>query len=119
MFSVSTRVVDVETGEVISVSDYDREAGLSEILTNGMRDVALTLSGSTDEPIANLVERDKSKPAVRSTDQSLKRFALAYGRLRHKYSTHYHGSEHNFTSLSFRTKRAFGSRFPIRPVLTT
>ncbi len=120
MFSVSTRVVDVETGEVISVSDYDREAGLSEILTNGMKEVAQSLSGSADEPVANLVEREESKPVVRSPDQSLKRFALAYGLLSYKeFWDEDQSREGSFLLLSFRTRRAFGSRFPIRPVLTT
>ncbi|MEE9465254.1 MAG: CsgG/HfaB family protein, partial [Candidatus Neomarinimicrobiota bacterium] len=45
MFTVSARVVDVETGKVLGVSDYDLRGGLEEILTVGMKQVAAMLSG--------------------------------------------------------------------------
>ncbi|MFC1619905.1 CsgG/HfaB family protein [Candidatus Neomarinimicrobiota bacterium] len=44
IFSVSARLIAVETGEVLNVSDYDLGGGLEEMLTNGMREVALVLS---------------------------------------------------------------------------
>ncbi len=45
MFTVSARVVDVETGKVLGVSDYDLRGGLEEMLTVGMKQVAEILSG--------------------------------------------------------------------------
>ncbi|MEE9463946.1 MAG: CsgG/HfaB family protein [Candidatus Neomarinimicrobiota bacterium] len=112
MFSVSTRVVDVETGEVLSVSDYDREAGLSEILTSGMKDVALSLSGAPGETVAIPAKREVVKPFVSAPDQSIKRFTWAIGAYR------VWGNDYPITSFSIRTRRAFGSWLPIRPVLT-
>ncbi len=40
MYTVSARLVDVETGRVIKVSDYDIRGGLEELLTIGMSQVA-------------------------------------------------------------------------------
>ena len=40
MFTVSARVVDVETGKVLGVSDYDLRGGLDEMLIVGMKQVA-------------------------------------------------------------------------------
>ena len=45
MFTVSARVVDVETGKLLRVSDYDLRGGLEEMLTVGMKQVAVILSG--------------------------------------------------------------------------
>ncbi len=45
MFTVSARVVDVETGKVLGVSDYDLRGGLEEMLTVGMKQVAHGLAG--------------------------------------------------------------------------
>ena len=44
MFTVSARVVDVETGKLLGVSDYDLRGGLEEMLTVGMKQVAIRLS---------------------------------------------------------------------------
>jgi TolB-like protein len=44
IFSVSARLIAVETGEVLNVSDYDLGGGLEEMLTTGMQQVALVLS---------------------------------------------------------------------------
>ncbi len=44
MFTVSARVVDVQTGKLLGVSDYDLRGGLEEILTDGMKQVAVMLS---------------------------------------------------------------------------
>lgn len=53
MFSVSARLIDVETGEVLNVSDYDLRGGLEEMLTTGMYEVALVLSsGETDRTVS-------------------------------------------------------------------
>ena len=44
-YSVSCRIVDVETGKLLGVSDYDLSGKLDDMLTKGMRIVALKLSG--------------------------------------------------------------------------
>lgn len=44
LFTVSARVVDVETGELLRVSDYDLQGSLEEMLTRGMGQVAAMLS---------------------------------------------------------------------------
>ena len=44
MFTVSARVVDVQTGKLLGVSDYDIRGGLEEMLTVGMKQVAVMLS---------------------------------------------------------------------------
>ncbi|MCH7498343.1 MAG: DUF2380 domain-containing protein, partial [Candidatus Marinimicrobia bacterium] len=43
-FTVSARLVDVETGKVLSVSDFDLRGELDDLLTRGMREVAMKLS---------------------------------------------------------------------------
>ncbi|MCH8838719.1 MAG: DUF2380 domain-containing protein, partial [Candidatus Marinimicrobia bacterium] len=44
-YSVSCRIVDAETGKLLGVSDYDLSGKLDDMLTKGMRIVALKLSG--------------------------------------------------------------------------
>ncbi len=65
LFSVSARLLDVETGELLSVSDYDLRGGIEEILIGGMQKVAVGLSPITPlpevknirvEPIKNINE---------------------------------------------------------------
>ncbi len=45
VFTVSARLVDVETGKLVQVTDYDYEGEIGELLKSGMRGVALELSG--------------------------------------------------------------------------
>ncbi|UCH09651.1 MAG: DUF2380 domain-containing protein [Fidelibacterota bacterium] len=45
-FTVSARLVDVETGRVIGVSDFDLRGELDDMLTRGMQQVAIMLSGA-------------------------------------------------------------------------
>ena len=45
VFSVSVRIVDVETGEVLEAIDYDFRGEIGNLLTFGMRNVALELAG--------------------------------------------------------------------------
>jgi TolB-like protein len=45
IFTVSSRIVDVESAELTSVSDYDYEGSITELLKNGMKNVALELVG--------------------------------------------------------------------------
>jgi TolB-like protein len=49
-FTVSARLVDVETGTVLEVSDFDLRGELDDMLTTGMRQVALMLSGKEVVP---------------------------------------------------------------------
>ncbi len=71
MFTVSARVVDVETGKLLGVSDFDLRGGLEEMLTVGMKQVAVMLSGG--EAATTAIEsrpdiRDSSQPASRAAD---------------------------------------------------
>ena len=64
MFTVSARVVDVETGKLLGVSDYDLRGGLEEMLTVGMKQVAEILSGS-DAAAAPI----RSRPDIEHSSQ--------------------------------------------------
>lgn len=55
-FTVSARLVDVETGKVLSVSDLDLQGEIDDMLTVGMRIVSLMLSGD-DESAKELQEK--------------------------------------------------------------
>ncbi len=64
-YTVSARRVDVETGQIVSVSDVDLQASLDKMLTEGMREVAIDLaqSGIISDPLETGVEsigRDES-----------------------------------------------------------
>jgi len=48
MFTVSARVVDVEAGKVIQVSDYDLEGSINQLLTSGMKAVAMLLASGEE-----------------------------------------------------------------------
>jgi len=48
IFTVSARVVDVQTGKLLGVSDFDLRGGLEEMLTSGMKQVAVMLAGGED-----------------------------------------------------------------------
>jgi len=61
-FSVSARLVDVETGRLLAVSDYDLRAEIDDMLTTGMRIVALMLSG--DEEGAQAVIAQQTTTAI-------------------------------------------------------
>ncbi len=72
MFTVSARVVDVETGKMLGVSDFDLRGGLEEVLTTGMKQVAVALSESVPEKEAPPVEVaviDQAVPDEESSDQ--------------------------------------------------
>ena len=61
-FSVSARLVDVETGRLLAVSDYDLRGEIDDMLTRGMRIVALMLSG--DEAGAQALNAQQTLAAV-------------------------------------------------------
>ena len=50
MYTASARMVDVETGQVIMVADYDLEGKINDMLTIGMRELALKLARSEKAP---------------------------------------------------------------------
>ncbi len=64
MFTVSARVVDVQTGKLLGVSDFDLRGGLEEMLTDGMKQVAVMLSG--EEVAATEIE---NRPDIRESSQ--------------------------------------------------
>lgn len=56
-FTVSARLVDVETGRVLSVSDFDLRGELDDMLTRGMAQVAAMLSlSATDDDLPAVAE---------------------------------------------------------------
>jgi len=65
MFTVSARVVDVQTGKLLGVSDFDLRGGLEVMLTDGMKQVALMLSGGE---VAATVAADR--PDIREPSQA-------------------------------------------------
>ncbi|MCH7498331.1 MAG: DUF2380 domain-containing protein [Candidatus Marinimicrobia bacterium] len=65
-FTVSARLVDVETGKVLSVSDFDLRGELDDLLTRGMAQVAARLSpakGDMELPQAITAKVLVSQPA--------------------------------------------------------
>ena len=40
LFSVATRIVDVETGEILQMTNYDFEGDIGQLMTRGMRNAA-------------------------------------------------------------------------------
>jgi TolB-like protein len=66
LFTVSTRLVDVETGELIRVYDYDFTGKLERLLTVGMRNVALSLSGLPVAPSTSASELDAALPLTKA-----------------------------------------------------
>ena len=44
VYSVSSRIIDIETGEISNMSSYDHSGDMGELLTQGMRIVAIELA---------------------------------------------------------------------------
>jgi formylglycine-generating enzyme required for sulfatase activity/TolB-like protein len=64
VFSVSVRIIDIETGEILKIISYDYTGEIGGLLTKGMRNVALKLTGQKDgktEP-AQLSKISAKKP---------------------------------------------------------
>ncbi len=53
IFSISARLIDVETGEVISIVTVDYEGNIGGLLKEGMRNVALKLVGEETIPFVS------------------------------------------------------------------
>lgn len=51
VFSISTRLINVETGEIISIITYDYEGQIGSLLKEGMRNVALKLEGEEESTL--------------------------------------------------------------------
>ncbi|MEE9464335.1 MAG: DUF2380 domain-containing protein [Candidatus Neomarinimicrobiota bacterium] len=69
-FTVSARLVDVETGKVLGVSDFDIKGELDDLLTRGMAQVAAMLSmgeGEIELPTVAAVEDTTPTPVVADT----------------------------------------------------
>ena len=50
MYTASARMVDVETSQVVMVADYDLEGKINDMLTIGMRALAIRLGGDEKAP---------------------------------------------------------------------
>ena len=61
IFTVSSRIVDVESAELTSVSDYDYEGNITELLKNGMKNVALELVGEKAVEVISIQKELKTK----------------------------------------------------------
>jgi len=48
VFTVSVRIIDIQTGEILKTTDYDIKGDIGEMLTRGMREVALKLVTGKD-----------------------------------------------------------------------
>lgn len=69
-FTVSARRVDVETGKVLEVSDFDLRGELDEILTDGMKQVAVILSGREDAAMPMTTAKQSVPDTVESTQSA-------------------------------------------------
>jgi len=45
MFSISSRMISVETGEIFSTATFDHEGKIEDLLIRGMKEVAFVLTG--------------------------------------------------------------------------
>jgi len=74
IYTVSARVIDVETGEVLKSANYDLVGGIEELLMNGMNQVASELSGIrlnnrntfSDKPITKVLNANLKQNPIKS-----------------------------------------------------
>ena len=74
IYTVSARVIDVETGEVLKSANYDLVGGIEELLMNGMNQVAYELSGIrlnnrntfSDKPITKVLNANLKQNPIKS-----------------------------------------------------
>ena len=57
MYTASARIVNVETSQVIMVADYDLEGKINDMLTIGMKELAIRLAGDEKAPPPAVEER--------------------------------------------------------------
>ena len=48
IFTVSVRIIDIQTGKILNMTDYDNRGDISEMLTRGMKEVVLKLVTGKD-----------------------------------------------------------------------
>ena len=74
IYTVSARVIDVGTGEVLKSANYDLIGGIEELLMNGMNQVASELSGIrlnnrntfSDKPITKVLNANLKQNPIKS-----------------------------------------------------
>lgn len=77
VYTVSARLIDVETGELIRVTDYDTNQGGRQILSGGMAEVAKVLSGVPEESEPNRFGKlARLKSAALTMKKSIRSFSL-------------------------------------------
>ena len=62
MYTVSVRIIDVETGTVLNTANHDHIGGIEKLGMMGMKDVAIKLFGDSKD-LADLEKRKSSKDA--------------------------------------------------------
>jgi len=65
-YSISARIISVETGEILSVATYDYKGKIDDLLTKGMRIVALKLSGIDNDLDLILKQKDEIQQQKKS-----------------------------------------------------
>jgi len=68
-YTVSVRMINVETGEVIRVADVDVKGALGELLTSGMQEIALKITGTL--PTQRPVVQEIPIPSVQTVPRSI------------------------------------------------
>ncbi|UCH63892.1 MAG: hypothetical protein JSU77_05490 [Fidelibacterota bacterium] len=66
VYTVSARLIDVETGQVLGVSHFELQGGIDDLLNFGMKRAALLLSGD-QEGARQLAEQQIYQPATPAT----------------------------------------------------
>ncbi|MCH8024633.1 MAG: DUF2380 domain-containing protein [Candidatus Marinimicrobia bacterium] len=75
VFTVSARLVDVETGKLMQVTDYDYEGQIGDLLKSGMQKVAIELSnqGSPGQEVIEILgEEEKPIDKIQKKNEDLK-----------------------------------------------
>ncbi len=80
IYTVSARVIDVETGEVLKSANYDLVGGIEELLMNGMNQVASELSGIR----LNNRNTFSDKPITKVLNANLKQNPINSGRIENR-----------------------------------
>lgn len=67
VFSISARLISVESGEILNVAFFDYDGSIGELVKIGMRDVAEQLS-TAEEPASESIPAEEPEPEV-TTDE--------------------------------------------------
>ncbi len=77
IYSVSARIIQVETGEIIKISTYDHDGEIGDLLRHGMKIVAIELAGfETEKQIAPT--KSQLNQQYRNYTIGIESFALPY-----------------------------------------